>query len=93
MKTHYELYSLVQVGVHVIIAVKFSQVNQYSRSTAAIPGPTEAAVADPSARWAQPLLNRDAEISQTRPTTHDQMPIKPFRLLTEFSRASRTSSP
>lgn len=49
----------------------FSQVNQHSSSTAAISGPTEAAVTDPSAWWALPLLTRHNEISQTWPThTH-----------------------
>lgn len=48
--------------------MKFRQVNQHSCSAAAISGPTEAAVTDPSARRALPLLTRHNEISQVRPT-------------------------
>lgn len=48
--------ALVQVGVHIVITMIFGQVNQDPRSAAAIPGPAEAAVADPPARRAAPLL-------------------------------------
>ncbi len=50
------LQSPFQVGVHVIKAVVFSQVNQHSCGAATVSGPTEAAVADPSAWRALPLL-------------------------------------
>lgn len=45
-----------QVGVHIVIAVVFRQVNQHPRSTAAFSGTAEAAVADPSAWRTLPLL-------------------------------------
>lgn len=54
--------------MHIIIAMIFSQVDQHARSTAAISGPTEAAVADPSTRRAIPLLTEDDETNQTWPT-------------------------
>lgn len=74
------LHSPVQISMHVIIAIIFSQVNQNPCSTAAISGPTEAAVTDPSAWWALPLLTRNNEISQMSPTyTHNQMWRKSFR--------------
>lgn len=48
--------SLFQVGVHVIVAVVLSQVDQNSCGAAARSGPTEAAVTDAPARRAPPLL-------------------------------------
>lgn len=48
-----------QVGVHIIKAMIFSQINQHSRSTASVSGPTEAAVTDPSAWRTLPLLTTD----------------------------------
>lgn len=74
------LHSPVQIGVHVIVTMVFSQVNQNPCGTAAITCPAEAAVAYPSAWWALPLLPRDHEISQMSPTyTHNQMGRKSFR--------------
>lgn len=61
------LHSPFQVGVHIIVAMKFSQVNQHSCSAATVSGPTEAAVTDASAWRTLPLLTRDNEISQTYP--------------------------
>ena len=49
----------------------FGQVNQHSRSTAAVSGPTEAAVTDPSAWRALPLLpgtNEVEKVSNTHST-------------------------
>lgn len=71
------LQSPFQIGVHIVKAMIFSQVNQHSRSTATVSGPTEAAVTDPSARRAQPLLpgmmriKNQLELPNTY--THDQM--------------------
>lgn len=48
--------ALVQVGVRVVITVKFGQVNQDSGGAAAVSGPAEAAVADAPAGRAPPLL-------------------------------------
>lgn len=56
-------YSPVQVGVHIVIAMIFGQVNQHSRGTAAVSGPTEAAVTDASARRALPLLTENTHLS------------------------------
>ncbi len=52
------LLSPLQVGVHVIKSMIFSQIHQHSCSTAAVSGPTEAAVTDPSAWRALPLLTK-----------------------------------
>lgn len=49
------LFQAFQVGVHIIEAMIFSQVNQHSCGTATVSGPTEAAVADPSAWRTLPL--------------------------------------
>lgn len=73
-----------QVGVHVIESMVLRQVHQHSRGTAAVSGPTEAAVADPSARRTQPLL----------PETHS--PSDPHDALTgacERDRARLGNSP
>lgn len=56
-----------QVGVNIIKAVIFSQINQHSCSTATISGPTEAAVTDPSAWWALPLLPQTMRMKSVRP--------------------------
>lgn len=62
------LLSPSQVGMHIIKAVIFSQVNQHSCSTATVSGSTEAAVADPSAWRALPLLIMREQSSQVRHT-------------------------
>lgn len=46
-----------EVGMYIIKAMIFRQVNQHSSSTAAFSCATEAAVADPSARRALPVLS------------------------------------
>lgn len=74
--------ALVQVGVHIVIAVIFGQVNQDSCSAAAISGPAEAAVADAPARRAPPLLR--GETRAVRLDRHanapDQRRAKPSSL-------------
>lgn len=80
-----------QVGVHIIKAVVFSQVNQDPRGTATLTGSTEAAVADPSAGRAQPLLH-----TRTKSVTAHTIKCgnsSAVQTLTGLSRASRTSSP
>lgn len=67
------LLSPFQVCVHVIKAVIFSQVNQHSCGTATISGPTEAAVADPSAWRALPLLPETKKSVRLAQRTCDQM--------------------
>lgn len=49
------LLQVLQVGVHIIVAMIFSQIHQHSCSTSTISRPTEAAVTDPSAWWTVPL--------------------------------------
>ena len=51
----------LQVGVGVVEAVELGQVHQHAGGTAAIPRPAEAAVADPSAGRALPLLSRGGQ--------------------------------
>lgn len=56
--------------MHIVITVIFGQVNQDSRSAAAVSGPAEAAVADPPARWAPPLLAGGGETRRVRFDRH-----------------------
>lgn len=62
--------ALVQVGVHIVIAVIFGQVHQDSGSAAAISGPAEAAVADAPARRAPPLLTGETRAVRLDPHTN-----------------------
>lgn len=64
------LQSPFQVGMHIIIAVIFSQVNQHSCGAATVSGPTEAAVADPSAWRALPLLPETMKSVRLAQHTH-----------------------
>jgi len=64
------LQSPFQVGVHIVKSLVFCQVHQHSCGTATISGPTEAAVTDPSAWRAQPLLPRTTTRKSVRPAQH-----------------------
>lgn len=66
--------------MHVVVAVVFGQVNQDSRSAAAVSGPAEAAVADAPAGRAPPLLG-----GQTRRVTRDRSPTHQIRRQTDLS--------
>lgn len=63
-------HSPFQVGVHIVKAVVFGQVHQHSRRAAAFSGPAEAAVTDPSAWWALPLLPRTMRMKWVTRTMH-----------------------
>lgn len=70
--------ALVQVGVHVVITVIFGQVNQDSRSTSAVSGPAEAAVADAPAGRAPPLLGGETRhVSFDRHTNYIKLRRSP----------------